>query len=628
MRQMKSVLAIAALVIAAGAGQMASAQATFKTLIIGASGAWSGMALGAYNNGKCPDNVTAGTCGHASFGSSTVVNVIDTRPPAKTGGALLTDTGASIWLVWDNYNSSTGGCASTCNVWAYVKVDSVVGNRCYFATPRCELSITSVGTPEQKVPVVAGAWPSESGVVVPANVATLLTSTPRVNVAASEIRPEDASFAECRVNSPLGGANDGLAGLGYGTGTGVSGACPTYATSTSIGPYVGTTFTDAISSTTAHPVAFNISGHDPITNSTIPAFTTVDIGAYPVVFIVNGQDPNGLLPVTNVTENQLQSVFSGTANCIGSDLGNPSGTSAINVYQREPLSGTMNGAEYTTFRLPRDASGNYDIVNGASQEANLGGANPITGLGCNPSHTGPGTRTREIGNGDETTGIKNSFSGTGLDGIGYMYFTYSNVASLGDSTASHYLTINNADPIFQIYYPGTGSAYDPAQPFSYGAGALPKAADLPSPCQVSGVGTFPCPEPSIWKGGWSYPNIRNGSYRNWIMIRLIGATGSTPLANAQTLVASTQATAVIDVPDFVPALETIVTVGGTTYDDPGLKLRHSHYTQAADVNPVHNRTDANGTESGGDVGGCLTINASTATSIVYRNNGITCVVGP
>ncbi len=139
MRQMKSVLAIAALVIAAGAGQMASAQATFKTLIIGASGAWSGMALGAYNNGKCPDNVTAGTCGHASFGSSTVVNVIDTRPPAKTGGALLTDTGASIWLVWDNYNSSTGGCASTCNVWAYVKVDSVVGNRCYFATPRCEL---------------------------------------------------------------------------------------------------------------------------------------------------------------------------------------------------------------------------------------------------------------------------------------------------------------------------------------------------------------------------------------------------------------------------------------------------------------------------------------------------------
>jgi hypothetical protein len=609
MSRMKSVFAIAVLIAVAGAVQTANAQATFKTLIIGASGSFNAVAVGAYNAGKCPNNVTAGTCGHASFGTTTAVNVVDTRGSSKTGGGNITDTGATIWVVWDHAVSGSGGCTATCNVWAYVKVDSVVGNRCFFATPRCQIQITSVGTPENKVPTVTGAWPNEGGIVVPTNVATLLTSNPRVNVAASEVRPEDAAFANCRVNSQLGGGNDSLAGLGYNTNN-APGVCPTFATSTSIGPYVGTDLTSAFSGTTAHPVAFNIAGNDPITNSAIPGFTTVDIGAVPVIFIVDHEDASGLANVSNVTIDQLQKVFSGTS-CLASDLGG--GADPINVFQREPLSGTMQAAEYTVFRLPRDSSGNYDTTNGASQEKGIGGINPVNNLPCGAG----GGRYRAVGNGDETSAIQNSFATNGNDGIGYMFFSYANVAKLINNAKYRYLAVNGVDPIFQVY----NSTYDSAQPA--GAGALPAAANLPASCGTAG--TFPCAETHIWKGLWSFPNVRNGSYRHWIMIRLIGATGSAPLTAAQALVTAAQAGAVTQVPDFVPALETIA--GGI--DDPGLKLRHSHYTQNSPgyTHAPHNRTDGGGTEAGGDVGGCLTINASTATSLVYREK-TNCTVGP
>jgi len=430
-----------------------------------------------------------------------------------------------------------------------------------------------------------------------------------VNVAASEVRPEDASFAECRVNSVLGngqGSNDGLAGLGYGTNA--SGTCPTFATSTAVGPYVGTDLVDA-AGTTAPPVAFNIAGSDPITGSAIPAFSTVDLGGVPVIFIIDHEDPAGLLNVSNVTIDQLQKVFSG-ASCIGTDLGG--GANPINVFQREPLSGTMQAAEYTVFRLPRDSGGLYDTTNGASQESNVGGASPFSAT-CLAA--GSGVRTREVGNGDETSGIQNSFLNTGHDGIGYMFFSYANVKPFGGNVKYRYVSVNGVDPVFQVY----NTTYDPAQPA--GAGTLPLATGLPAPCG----GTFPCAETHIWKGLWSFPNVRNGSYRHWIMIRLIGQTGGSAFTAAQALVATTQAGVVSQVPDFVPALETV----SAGIDDPGLKLRHSHYTQNSPgyTFAPHNRTDAGGTERGGDVGGCLTINASLAVSLVYREK-TNCTVGP
>lgn len=617
MSRMKSMFAIAVVIAAAGALQTANAQATFKVLIVGASGSFNALAVGAFNGGKCPDNVAVGTCGHASYGASGEVALTDNRPLSKSGGAAVVDPNATIWVVWDNFNASTGGCATSCNVWAYVKVDSVVGNRCYFATPRCTLTMPALpAAPENKVPTVAGAWPSETGVIVPANVGALLTSNHQVTVAASEVRPEDASFAECRVNSIAGGGNDGLAGLGL-NAVNASGTCPTFASSTAVGPYVGTDMVSAFSGTALHPVAFNIAGNDPITNSAIPAFTTLDLGAVPVIFIINRQDANGLQNVSNVTIDQLQTVFGGTT-CTGTALGG--GADNINVYQREPLSGTMQAAEYTVFRLPRDNAGNYDIVNGVSQEKGLTGMGTVNGVACGAG----GKRYRAVGNGDETNAIFNSTTNFGVDGIGYMFFSYANVKPFLGSANYRYLAVNGADPVFQVY----NTTYDPAQPA--GAGTLPLATGLPATCGTAG--TFPCAETHIWKGLWSFPNIRNGAYRHWIMIRLIAATGSAALTNAQQLVTTTMAGVVAQVPDFVPALETITkdsNGSGATIDDPGLKLRHSHYTQNSPgyTHAPHNRTDAGGPEAGGDVGGCLIINASTATSLVYREK-TNCTVGP
>ena len=596
MSRMKSVFAIAVLIAVAGAVQAANAQATLKVLIVGASGTWQNLAEGTYKAGACPTGARAG-CGHASYGKPTTVDLNDIRP-SFSGHPTVTDTG-NMWLVWDNMTADPT-CATSCSVWAYIKVDSIVGNRCSFATPRCTVTITSFPATPDQVIAAASYWPAE--VNPPGPIQSLFTTGSTVNVAASEIRPEDAAFGQCRINSALGGGNDGLAGLGYGTNA--SGVCPAFGAPISalegdnlISAYPG-------SSTTAHPMAFNISGHDPFTNSTVPAFTTKNIGAVPLIFVYNRQDPAGLQPASgNVTLHQLQTVFSGRS-CLGSDLGG--GANHINEYQREPLSGTMNTAEYTAFRLPRDSAGNYDTVNGASQETGIGtfgiSGSTVT-VSALPCTTG-GNRYRSVGQGDETSFVQNSTTNYGVDGVGYIFFSYGNVKALADSPNYGYFEIDGVDPIWQLY----GSTYDPGQPTV--SGELPTQADLPTTC-AGGAHLFPCAESKIWAGGQSFPHVRDGSYRQWIMVRLIGQTGSASLTAAGALITSAQAAAVTTIPDYVPAV-----ASGT---DGGLHLLHSHYTQDG-VAP------SNALEKGGDVGGCILPAGSTATKLVYRDPS--CVAGP
>ena len=589
MSRMKSVFAIAVMIALAGAVQAANAQATLKALIVGASGSWQAMAVGTYKTGACPTG-SVGGCGHATFGKTTVVNLIDTRP-----SPAVTEVGAQIWIVWDH---QTTACATTCNVWAYVKVDSIVGNRCFFATPRCNVTIPSFGPVENLINVNA-AWPNPED-TPPGLVQAIFTTGHLVNVAATEVRPEDAAFGQCRINSIAGGGSDGLDGLGYGLNA--SGVCPTFASPAA--NKSGTQLTSAYpgSLNTANPLAFNISGKDPFTNSTVPAFTTVNVGAVPLIFVIDRENAAGLQGVSNVSLGQLQTVFSGTS-CLGSDLGGGAGN--INVFVREPLSGTMNTAEYTTFRLPRDAAGNYA---GVSQETGLTGLNPVSNQPC----TVGGARYRPIGNGDETNFILHSADGTktvvGQDGIGYFFFSYGNIKSLSHSTKYGYLQINGVDPIWEVY----GSTYDPGEAIVqglFGSGSLPNSSsDLPAACPGN---VFPCPETTIWKGGLSFPNLRNGSYRQWTMIRLVGQTGSTSLTAAQALVTSAQSSVVSKVPDFVPAV--------LTGADPGLKLLRSHYTQDG-VAPKNSGPDA-----GGDEGGCIQPSGSVATKLVQRDPG--CAVG-
>jgi hypothetical protein len=580
MSRMKLVVAVLVGIAMAGLAPYTQAQ-TVKVMIAGSSAMWQTMALGAYNasntQGNCPANSGAtAPCFH--YTGSSNFNLVDNRPttPVVDGGG--------IWIVWDS--------AATPNVWAYLKVDSVVGNRCYFAQPHCSVSVASFPAIGNKISSAVWADGS-SDTLPPASVQALFTgSGVSVNVAATDIRPEDAAWAECRVNSALGngsaggtGSGDGLDGLGYGTIA--SGSCPTSASGTArVGSPIKSGYPG--STAAANVVAFNISGTDPFSGTAIPTYSTVSVGAAPIVFVVS-RSGGQLANLTNATEGQLQQVFSGT-NCDASVFGLPG--AGIQAYLREPLSGTMNTTEATVFRRPTVPASKGFL--GLSQETGVGTANPLNNTtlpSC--SADGKGFRWRGIGTGEVIKHVQNSVANTGTDGIAYTFFSYGNVSSLASSANYGYIQLNGVDPIFQSYFSGsTGTPLDPGQPLG---GQIPGAANLPAVCQPSG---FPCGESQIWRGGFSFPNLRNGVYRSWSLLRVV-STG-TPLTNVKQVIASSQKYVVTTTPDYVPA----AAVSGTL--DLGLVLLHSHYQQVDGSGKNLGPAPVNsGVDKGGDMGGCI-----------------------
>ena len=526
---------------------------TIKVILAGSSAQWQEVALAAYKSGACVSGGTA-PCFHYTAKN---FNLNDTRPTVK-GGTTATDQG-NIWIVWDSNTTST-------NVWAFIKVDSGVGVRCYYAQPRCNINISTF--PAAGNLIGSNIWGDNStDSTPPANVQSLFTSgTLLVNAAATDIRPEDALFATCRANSQLGGGVDGLAGLGYGTNS--SGVCPKFGAT--LASLEGTDIKSAypLSTSTAHVVAFQLSGKDPFTGTNIPLGSTVTLGAAPIIFIT--ARTGALASVTNATDAQLQQVFGGI-NCNASAFGSSfSGT--IQAYLREPLSGTMNTTEATVFRYPN--------ASGVSQETGVNAVNPLASA-C----ASGGSRFRGVGTGEVVNWVLNSNADNGTDGIAYTFFSYGNVSSIANSASYGYLTLNGVDGIFHRY----GTTIDPGQPSI--AGALPSTANLPATC-AGGAGSFPCAESKIWSGNLSFPNLRNGSYRAWSALRAV--SNGTALASLQQLILGAQAYAVSTTPDFVPAVKQ-----GTT--DPGLALLRSHYTQEG-VAPVNIATTG---DKGGDMGGCI-----------------------
>jgi hypothetical protein len=576
MTRSKLQLAVLLLTLIAGAVPEGHAQ-TEKVILSGASVMWQTLALAAYKSGGCVAGGTA-PCFHYTNSN---FNLSDTRP-TTLGGTTAVDSGA-VWIVWDS--------ASPANVWAFVKVDAAIGTRCYYAQPHCNVNVTSF--PSAGNLISSTLWgDNSSDTTPPTAIQNLFTAgTLLVNASATDNRPEDDLFATCRANSKLGGGSDGLAGLGYGINN--SGACP--AATAKLANLVGSDILSGYpgSTLTAHVLAFNISGKDPFTKTAIPVATTVSVGAAPVIFIT--QRTGALATVTNATDAELQSVFSG-ANCNASAFGAPGGN--ISVYLREPLSGAMNTAEYTTFR--------YWNFSGASQETGVNTANPLV-----KTCTSGGSRIRAIGTSEEVKSIQNSNANNGDDGIGYTFFSYGNVSSIANNASYGYLTLDGVDPIFHAY----GTTTDPGQPAT--AGVLPAAANLPASCS----GAFPCAEGSIWTGHLSFPNLRNGSYRAWSTLRII--SNGTALSSVDTLVSGSQSYVTTSVPDFVPAQK----VGAT---DPGLPLLRSHYEQE-NVAPVNLSTTG---DKGGDVGGCILTNtgtvstSDTTTKLIQVQPGAGCVLFP
>jgi hypothetical protein len=574
MSRMKSIFLVLVLTAIVSLVPQAQAVTTVEVTIAGSSAMWQTMALGAFK--------TAGAGAGHWTSNGNVVNLTDSRVTP-----VNVDAGA-IWIVWNS---------TATKVWSFLKVDSVVGDRCYFAQPQCSVSGTLTNLSGSGAQAISSVlWGADSA--LPANVQSLFTTGTPVTVAATDIRPEDANFAVCRVNSILGSgsnggaASDGTDGLGYNS-INAAGVCPANGLGASSGAYVGAPIKSGYpaSTATANVLAFNIKGKDPISGTNIPAFTVVEVGATPIVFVAS--DSGALSTLRNVSTQQLQEAFSGT-NCDASAFALPAG--GINIFLREPLSGTMNTTEATVFRKPTTYPGS---VLGLSQETNVGSLNPLAGQ-SSACANGAGARWRAIGTGEEVKSVHDSTTkySNGFDGIGYTFFSYGNVGSIANSSSYEYVTLNNIDPIFANYGPqsSTGTGYDPGQPATTAnPGLLPAAANLP--CS----GAFPCPENQIWKDGLSFPNLRNGTYPSWSVVRLV--SNGTALTNSKTLVKNSQAFVVDSVPDYVPAAKTV----GTSQTDPGLLLVRSHYQQYDGSGALLGAAPGNcGTaEAGGDMGGVV-----------------------
>ncbi|HTS35616.1 MAG TPA: hypothetical protein VMH04_08095 [Candidatus Solibacter sp.] len=625
MSRMKALFA-AFVVTAAMAALVPSASAVVtskgQVVVSGSSALWQTIALAAFNNGGCPlaKVKVHPPCQH--WTSKDNFNLTDSRPTKvkknRGGpGTAAVDTGG-IWIVWDS------GTATARNVWAYIKVDSVVGDRCLFANPVCTITPPTGETWAAGNKISSALWGGDSA--VPSDVQTLFTKTVgavtgvKVNTAGTDIRPEDGAWAQCRVNSAAGngtpGFGDGLDGLGYNTHN-ASGTCAQYAVATTnLSQLVGSPIQSGTSTAVANVLAFNISGKDPFTNLAVAATTTISVGASPITFVFSRSSTAnaGLNGLTNASSTNLQTVFSGT-NCDAHVLDSSiaSGTD-INVYLREPLSGTMNTTEATVFRRAVETQPSNNVL-GSSQETGVGAAK----LSNTPCSSGTGARTRGIGTGEVVADVLGS-GGTKLDGIAYAFFSFGNVSTIAGSASYGYATLDGNDPIGPI-------AAFPNQ-------ELPKC-------------TFPCSESSVW-GGPSFPALRSGNYSAWSTLRLVTLT--TNLTNVQDLVSASHVYAVNSTPDYIPAsaVPTGCSVSGGTCQDNGMQIWHSHYQQcdgnatsgtcpgadsiggAANNGTFDSNNNPKTGDAGGDMGGCTEPTPLTATQdvgIIQIGPGNACSAG-
>jgi hypothetical protein len=395
----------------------------------------------------------------------------------------------------------------------------------------------------------------------------------------TDIRPEDAKLATNRtLTTSVDTYQTGCAAppcrswaLGYGNssigGTPLVGAPIKSATITGTG-------------STADPVQFGLPGYkDPFnTTLTVPtSIVVIPVGEAPIVFITNrtnttsglgvsgasghifnaSTDPTETYWVINVwdqhpwppngnppavtTRRPLGNLFTGhdcaTDNAAfdwpadgGNRLNPPAGITNINLWLREPLSGTMNVAEFTEFRRYGTTNGNGPTGNGqpalTSQEQNVDPVNhtatdnPLT----QTCITEPGTRYRGIG----TTEVAGTSGNGGVlnqaDSIAYVQFSFGNVSKLATSTKYGYLTIDGIDPLFDNY---NNTSANPGQPAVEGEGTT--YGELPACNAQTGKPVF-CKANAVWQNadsicggstGCSYPHLRDGTYPAWSEERLM-----------------------------------------------------------------------------------------------------------
>jgi len=465
----------------------------------GSSGMFNLAALGGFSANVCGTNIWT-----QKSSSSAPIEGVDQRPgggPVQTG---------NIWVIWNT--AKTTACV-------YLTVDSTVGNQMFFAVPKYTLSIAS------SLSGAAGAnlIPTLTDVALDPTIFTAINNQP-FNCAMTDVRPEDALFEENRVLGALDPI--GYTGLGYGP------------------PPVGTPILSTFSTKSATPVLFALSGTDPISGGTVPAWTTRAVGAEPVVVFVNTQDTTsggfGSTNFENISRFDLANVLNGTLTRTR-DIANLPNLPSVGIQTilREPLSGTYTTME---FNVPRNQEIN------SSQELNVNpgatGGNPLDIV-----YASGGTRKRAIGTGEMVSEV-----GKIQDAFGYAFWSTGNFA--GVLTTTKYLSVDGVDPINYHWL--------------LSRGVFPNCI-------------YPC------KGLIPFPNILNGSYPIWTILQ-VAANLPFP-QGVKALIANAQTQALNGFPDFVPV--------------SSLQVFRSHFDRPEELTPASNGNPGEPAESGGSVGGAV-----------------------
>jgi ABC-type phosphate transport system substrate-binding protein len=556
MMKIRLALTLAALSLLATALLPSNASAVTWTgpsrtfLAAGSSAQFNTMALAAGLDNAAGSGIAA-LCGEHHWTStsslgSTGAQLHDPR------SATIPDEPGTVWVVWDdNFAAGVGGTATSAQqgtICAFVTVDSIVGNREYFANGTIVLNQT------------AGPFPIADGGAVPLlpldptgitqAVFNWLNGQP-LNVALTDIRPEDAKFATIRaLTSPAGTRiiRDSFTGAGYGPGP------------------KGTPIVSSQSSKSADPVDFiiNPGDTDPFTGAAPRQYTVLSVGASPVLVITNisnaadGHLGNAIYhDINRYTLSQyLKGVYTRTR-----DIAHVSGEPAvpIRVWHREPLSGTYNTMEFciplTLEQWPTFESGvNIGQETGVNPTNTSCTAKPCTVASGNPFYyiaPSGGTRGRVIGTGEMVSTVNSD-----ADSLGYSFWGFSNFSG---KTNTGYMTVDGIDPLN-------------ASPSTY----------LPPQCTA-----LPCT-------GVTFAHIIDGSYPIWSVLRMIyDPTSTTVIATG--MVTYAQAAASTSLPDFVPATS--------------LTVFRSHFAQlvddAGDAQVPHNGYVSGVPEKGGDMGGCV-----------------------
>jgi ABC-type phosphate transport system substrate-binding protein len=404
----------------------------------------------------------------------------------KNGGAThdgrrndIQDVTGNIWVVWDDSNNPTVICA-------YLSIDSAIGDRSFFAFPSAILSMPSGDIGSNGDQLVPAPMPPDEQ--LPQAVYTALNNS-IFNAAMTDIRPEDALFATNRALAPL---TKDRSGLGYGPGP------------------VGTEIHSEFSSSFVQPVAFALSGPDPISGQNIPfQYTTTNIGASPVVVFVNDtilqSGHFGNPRITNALRFPLALMLDGTlTRCHDLTTSLVAPSAPAHVMLREPLSGTYNTME---FNIPRSAELGLSQEDGVDPSQQNG--NPL-----NISYPSGGTRQRVVGTGQMVSEVVAT-----PDAIGYAFWSFGNFANAVSSTK--YLTVDGIDPLRNIY----------------SNGFFPTCTNPPCP------------------GLLTFPHIQDGTYPIWSILRMV--TVSPVPSFIQTLLSAAQ-TEAGQIPDFVPSSQLFV----------------------------------------------------------------------